>query len=304
MDRRTRREQERRERIALEKEKSDAEIKLQHIKKEVPKPIELKGQSKLWNNRLKKLWKVFLGIVAIGTFLQICHYFYETILESPRKTFVKKHITEGDVESPKISENKELENKKGEDTSRFYINEKTYTYPKIKGIYLKDLGNLPTLYFNFGTFVLGYSPEQLHNGITPFNGVVLGNCGPVNLEFIEKDDRLYVSCNFIDLDENKIGEMEFNHWKIYNDKFLDYHCNNTSFEITDFKGHVVFSISFRKNKSQPFVSIAGYLTNPDAIFVLNHETPYFCIEKSDSNWKQKAEREIYKIRPIVKSECD
>ena len=127
-----------------------------------------------------------------------------------------------------------------------------------------------------------------------------------------KDDRLYVSAKFIALsDENEIGEMEFNHWKIYNGTYSDYDYDDDKFEVKDKQGHIVFSISYSTDKMQSFVSISGYFVSPKSVIVLISKDaftihtsgdvrPHDCIQKSDSNWKVNAEIEIAKIKSAFK----
>jgi hypothetical protein len=87
--------------------------------------------------------------------------------------------------------------------------------------------------------------KELYKGVSFFDrGINFSNCPGIDLILQAKEDRLYVACKFVDIkSSHKIGEMEFNHWKIFNDEISEYYCNDESFEVIDKQGYVVFSIS-------------------------------------------------------------
>ena len=135
------------------------------------------------------------------------------------------------------------------------------------------------------------------------------------LDLIAKDDRLYVSAKFLDLEnEFEIGEMNYNCWSLYKENLLDYHYDDEKLEVLDKRGNIVFSIAYENlgdpnSTADKYVVIAGYFISPSKLLVLNN-LEYFnkgrhvddhsheLFNKSDTGYKANALKEIRKIRSI------
>ena len=211
------------------------------------------------------------------------------------------------VKSPKISENytpiKVIPNFNLDPNSKF---------PKVKGIYIKGLSERKFLSIAIGSRIYVAPVHTLYEGVEILNPI-FKSCANSTLALAAKDDRLYVSAKFISLsdEENEIGEMEYNHWKIYNGTFRDYNYDDDRFEVKDLQGNIVFSMSFTRGKEQSFVAISGYFVSRTGVVVLNNKDaftiqdagyvrPQDCIPKSGKNWKVDAEIEIAKIKSTFK----
>lgn len=231
---------------------------------------------------------------------------------SPKQKWDKENTKQGDIKSPKISENytpiKVVPNFNFDTTLKF---------PKIKGIYIKGLKEKTYLSIAIGNHIFECPVVSLYQGIEILNPI-FRDCSKAILALAAKDDRLYVSTKFIALrDETEIGYMEFNHWTIYNDSFANYHPSDDKddrFEVIDKQGNIVFSILYTPDKNQSFVAISGYFVSPKSVMILNNEKAFTighnlnideergreCIQKSDSNWRANAEIEIAKIKSTFK----
>jgi len=131
------------------------------------------------------------------------------------------------------------------------------------------------------------------NGLTPDNP----NCGKSTVRFGVHNKRLYVSCSFYDIkNEEFIGSIEYNHWKLYIPNLLIFYNDSKRLEVRDKQNNIVFSMKYHHVKdgtSFPHISIGGYFINNKAIIVVpnypsNPAHDCFCFPKIDSNWKDRA----------------
>lgn len=267
-----------------------------------------KKENNKWRElAIVKVLKTIIYIAgAIVTFIAI----YEFFLKSPRTKFEEDNIITGEVKSPRISEHlapAENPGKNNESQPNFYYNTKTYRDPIVKGIHVENLMNMPELNFKIGNNIVAINTERLYKGTTILNEIYAYACAGIELKVAAKEDRLYVSSKFVDIETgHEMGEMEYNHWILYRPNFMDYYCNDKSFEVRDPQGDVAFSISFNDNKSMPFVSISGYFTDKVSALVLNPGTNngFSCFSKDDPGWKRRAGREIGKIQRAVTTRCE
>ncbi len=269
--------------------------------------IQERSRFKKWLDQFNKKWKIFIGCVTLVSF---CILLYNNFFKSQKKKFNEDNTYSGEIESPKVSEYTILEK-----TPSFKIDPPFDTLPLIKGIHIKDLKNYPILPIQIGGHVLMVPTINLFRGIDVLNPTFNG-CTNYGLELIAKDDRLYVSAKFIDLQtENEIGQIYFNHWTLYKSTFLDYHDEDPEgkkFEVIDKQGNIVFQISFNSDNNFPWVTIAGYFISPTNVLVLNNLELFSvnhhhindhnnqCISKNDSNWKTEVLIETAKIKTIFK----
>ena len=94
--------------------------------------------------------------------------------------------------------------------------------------------------------------------------------------------------------------MEFNHWKIYREGFLDYTPGEDRFEVKDKQGNIVFSIANISSEGKVLIAISGYFNSPNSVLVYDNISFSLenCIQKSDSNWLRKAEIRVSKIKSV------
>jgi len=266
-----------------------------------------------WNilgKKIKPLRKKLKSAVFIGLIISTIpttYFIYDRYFKSQYEKFEEESIKQGTVKFSPIKDSDTLkspENKTVINPS-FYIDSAAYHYPFIKGIYVKNLEKKlegHDIYFNMGANVMGLSKTQLYEGANLMNYVRF--CYTEPLLIFAKGDRIYVSAKFIDLrTENEIGEMNFNHWKIYNGEFLDYHEADNKFEVIDKQGNIVFSIANIGTSDTLQIAISGYFNAPDGVLILNtqrnRETERnICIKKKDSNWLKQATIEVKKIKSV------
>jgi hypothetical protein len=169
--------------------------------------------------------------------------------------------------------------------------------PPIKGILIFDSVKT-VLLFQWGTNNFGFTMKQLEDGVTIDRMVHV--CGPVDVKFKVKDNRIYTSAKFNSiLNEENIGTMEYNHWRVYLPNLMDYDHDEERLQVRDKQSNIVFSIQYLGNGR---VSIAGYFVDEDKIFVLVNDptvqTPFICVPKKDPEWRSKAAAKIKQIKPI------
>lgn len=255
-----------------------------------------------------KNWKSLVAILAL---FPTCLIIYDRFFKSDRAKFNQENVLQGYIQSPKLTAKAFAPLK---DHPSFVFNTVGYHYPLIKGILIKELSKKNKrdwIGIKIGGYLVLSQIGSLYQGIDLLNPNY-SDCSNAVLGLVAKNDRLYVWAKFIDLiTENEIGEMDLNHWKIYNGTYLDYRANDECFEVKDHKGNIVFSISFNQNKGEGLsvVSIAGYFSSTTSILVLKNDwgqvpanghfandDMFRCINKSDSNWLRKSEIEIAKIK--------
>jgi hypothetical protein len=246
-----------------------------------------------------KSWKVILGIgVLCGIFASLPTI--KEIFLTQHEKHIKAHFYEGDIQAPIFKENIKANYSLSESIPNFTIPKVIDNYPLIKGIPIKKQS------YTF-VFVSGYIftcfEQDLHNGIDIFNPLFTP-CSSSHLFLAVKDNRLYVSVEFKDLEkEETIGIIEFNHWKLYKENVLDYNDKDpTKLEVKDKQNNIVFSLKYSDDTNMVWIS--GYFIGSKSIIVMPND-PYksksinpYCVLKADSNWKKKALEEITLIKSI------
>jgi hypothetical protein len=274
--------------------KQDIVIKIVEPEKPQKKPSSF--------SRLEKLLGFFILLLGgVASF-----YAVKDGCRSQRDKFESEKILKGEIESPPLSA---ISQTYPLDTlPSFKLDSISLKVRMLKGIRIPNLGDLtkvPLVTILFGKTGLMTDPSLLYRGIDLMKTAGDG-CSSYSLGIIAKDDRIYASANFIDFKtEEKIGEIYFNRWKLYDSKFLDYREEEDKFEVIDRQGNIAFSISYsHPNKWVNALAISGYFIDPNIIFISNPELRVsdrahssVCILKSDSNWKNRASQEM----PLIKS---
>lgn len=258
---------------------------------------------KKWLLKFKAGWAIFAGVIFI---VLSSITIYETWFKPDDK------IKQGTIESPKLS-NKSYTALK--DQPSFIFNTKDYRYPLIKGILIDSLSKMNKrdwVAVLIGGNMVAAQIGSLYQGIDVLNPS-FSDCSNSVLGLIANGDRLYVWAKIIDLrTQDLIGEIAWNHWKLYKDTYLHSNQNDSSFEVIDHQGYVVFSIAYRARGGAPIVSISGYFNSPTSVLVVDnawHSNSldgghyiagefFNCFRKSEVNWMRNAQIEIAKIRSV------
>jgi len=257
-----------------------------------PKKNSLKKIYEQFALIFKEYWKIFLEIIAAATFFYLLYDRYK-----PKKIkYDDEKTIQGDIHSPKISNEAQLES-----VPQFYDNPYANNNLIARGIYVNNLSKREVLKIVIGHLEVDIPILDLYKGINLWT-YAFGFCGNDGaLWLIAREDRLYASAKFMDLQGGfKIGEIEYNHWKLFDGKYLDYFCDNENFEVQDHQGYIPFTMSFSENAKSAFVLISGYIISPTNVLVLNGDN-MSCIPKLRKNWKEEAEIEINKIKSVVKT---
>jgi hypothetical protein len=248
------------------------------------------------------VWKILGVIATITAIILSVNPIKDLFLTKKEKWDIEK-TEQGTIEFPKITPANPYENNNAEFRNRFIYNHQTYHYPQVKGIYIKNLENMGSnddIRFAISTNIIGFPKQQLESGINITS--LLPNCDTVTKVWaISLKNRVYISAKFVDLRTgNEIGEMEFNHWKLYREEFMDYTYGEDRFEVNDKQGNIVFSIANISSGGNVTIAISGYFNSPNSISIYDDNvfSEYNCIQKSDSNWLRKAEIRVSKIKSV------
>jgi hypothetical protein len=179
--------------------------------------------------------------------------------------------------------------------------------PGIKGLYAKGINKKNNISIVLGNLMINCLVSDLYKGVNLFSPSFT-NCTDSKLIIGLKDDRLYVSVEFKDLEkEETIGVIEFNHWLLYKDNTLRFNNDDERLEVKDKQNNIVFSIQYViAPPNDPIIQINGYFINPYDVLIIsdmavadsNGVEFNKCILKKDLNWKQKAEFKIQNIKSI------
>lgn len=254
---------------------------------------------------LKKSWKIIAGLgVVLGIILSISPL--HDLFLSPKEKYEKETFVQGDLKAPVFAQ-------------RFNLHQKDLPYtistvpplfiktnirsnePIIRGILIKDYNKNGFAIVGISGYIFSCFRNDLDRGIDIFNPVFSG-CGlDTHLILAVKNERMYVSAEFKDLQkEELIGSIEFNHWKLYKPNMLDFNNDDEKLEVKDKQNHIVFSIKYESYG----IYISGYFIGPSSIIVLPNDPKKsksknpLCLTKLDPNWKQKALDEISVIQSI------
>lgn len=197
----------------------------------------------------------------------------------------------------------------------FSITNNIKNSPAITGIKLTSPHSKKWVYVQFGAFGFIVKISDLRRGVELFSKNLI-DCTSKKIFLGVKDDRLYISTEFKDLQkEETIGVIEFNHWKLYKPNLFDYRNDDKRLEVVDKQNNIVFSINYISKFNG--VLISGYFIDERSIVILptaitetdrsvilnslkgsdlkNFQT---CIYKKEANWKILAQREISLIHSV------
>jgi len=262
-----------------------------HVKKQFPLIVNEKRKFNF--QFLTKWWVVLLGIISLLGAIPTYNEIKEKYFTSETKKYEDNNFVEGKISPYATVEYTESMFNRLE-VKPIFSSFNIKLQPAIHGIRIKfDENGL--LYFYVAGYYFWCPKNILENGIS----LHLPNaCDSISvLSLISKQDRLYVSCQFNDLQkEEYVGSMDYDHWRLFKPNLLDFQSDKDGrfLQVEDRQNNVIFSIHYWKNST---VFIAGYFITPTSIIVIPNNLkrlqihPY-CIDKSDPNWKQKALQEI------------
>ncbi len=181
------------------------------------------------------------------------------------------------------------------------------TFPAIKGLKIKHItaGGLTPV-----AMILGSNSyvEPLRNFIYGVDLPLVHDSACGKISFGVKEDRIYISTEIKDLkNEETIGVIEFNHWKLYRANMFDFYSDDSTLEVRDKQNNIALSLQYQSWGDLNAIYLDGYFINQESIAVLIDSIKYsddrsICISKSDSNWKVQAKRHISHVRSIVPAE--
>jgi hypothetical protein len=236
---------------------------------------------------LKRFYVIIIGVIALAGAIPTYQYIKEKYFTSQHDKYINDTFIQGDL-TPNNSIKFSPGMFKKLDVPPNFSNFKIQTLPPVNGIHIKfNQSNL--LFFVVGEYAFACPKEELEIGISL---ILPKSCDSTSvLSMCVKENRLYVSTEFKDLkNEETVGYMEYNHWKLYRPNLFDYQTDNNRFlQVEDKQNNVIFSIHYWGSS---FVYLAGYFISPNSIniipnyvFLKAHDT---CLLKSDILWKQKS----------------
>ncbi|MBS1773297.1 MAG: hypothetical protein JST82_10565 [Bacteroidetes bacterium] len=275
------------------------------------------------------IWGTVIGIIL--TCILGYHSFKEDFIMSDNEKYEKENFVKGELHSRRLYETNNSNNtqtdNRGISVNTINGDVKYYTvdfpsaigkhkvngvlpiyefvdnkneYPIIKGIKIQNFINKKEIELHMGTIIFKMQPDFLFEGINILGLSPYTACSDdQDITLGVKDDRLYISTQFKDIkNEDVIGDIEFNHWKMFKPNFLKINQDDSSFEVFDRQGYNAFAIRFfEPNK----LVVQGYFVGSSTIAVVNNIESIPCIDKSDIHWKDSAIRAIKKTKSIFKA---
>ena len=302
------------------RKKAEAE-RITRLEADIAKLIATKEKTKWYERPLIKI-----GIPLLAIILAFTYFAYTNrIFYSQKEKNDQDNIIENTLIGPEINppNEKNISHEKEDWQNKTYFSDtlpRTDSQPPIKGIEIDKYNNQKFVNSGSVTFKIGQVTKTIAASFLfqPINVLPLGG-NPCRLEkpllVGVLKNRLYVSVDFDNLEDGEnIGTMEYNHWKLWKSKKLQYDYDERSkdkFEVRDRNGYIVLSIQYIKNPdiTQANVVISGYLLDKEQILVMNSRTTSTsnlytggtdnCFQKQiDPGFKSKARSEVAKINSI------
>lgn len=173
----------------------------------------------------------------------------------------------------------------------------------VKGILLPKrlLSEAGTVFIKIGKTKHPVSLEELNQGyqVSPMKMADCGNYSELSdstkFTLSLSEDRLFVTANFrYLLNGIVIGSVNQKEWVYLSEKISDTRTDDYSFELSDDKGNVIFTIQFIEPDT---VSVQGYFVGTDCIYVINNNGIYS--EVKSGNYIERILPEIKKIKKII-----
>jgi hypothetical protein len=243
-------------------------------------------------------WTITTGIIAIVSLITYRNDI-KKLFQSPKEKFEEEKTVQGDL----IASDSKSKGYKILEIPPIFSTEamKNHSYPPVKGIIVPDLKPGGQVYLLVGRMMYIISAEYFYKGIAivnPFN-----NCGYIKLELAAREDRLFISTEFRDLEKEEImGIIEFNRWKLFKENILTFNNDDDRLEVRDKQNRIAFSIKFGETFRQ-IVVINGYLIGDSSAMVMRADPgdppdTIVCFQKADSNWRNKVKAEANLIKSI------
>jgi hypothetical protein len=272
-----------------------------------PAAITLPQESKA-NKFLNKVWKYIVGIgilLGIGASIPVIIDYFKT----DKQKFEDDHFIQGDLKPDKLTTKYNPGDKKvSEHKIKLSVIPPGDTLPKIHGIYIKNFetANVSITIGDHSTFD---DPYYYYAGIDVFRTLRKRACNTSSLTVGVADDRLYVNVVFHDINTGQtIGEIEFNHWKLYKENLYDFYSDDQKLEVIDKQHNIVFSLAYEKSRDANAVIIQGYFMDSEKTMVAVTRSPFLavgyadikCFDQKDSDYKVAVLKEIAKIKSLIK----
>lgn len=275
-------------------------------------PVEKKKNVflKFWN-QVTFAWKIagviFILASALATYFSIGDHY-----KTPHEKYVDENLPQGDFETSKIKNGQIAPYTTLDIPPNFKI-PKIHIGPSIGGIYVDTVKHKQGLYISINQTLYHCPISGLEKGINLFANS-FNNCTGSSLSICLKNDRLFVSTEFKDIEtEQIIGVVEYNHWTLYKPNFFNYLPGKNGLEVIDRYHHIVFSVQFFDEGNIVFIS--GYFISLDNIMIVRNpllkdsimngsnyhfaqNQPTICIPKTANNWKHTAIKYIEQIQSV------
>ncbi len=218
------------------------------------------------------------------------------LFQSNKEKYDKEHFVEGKLKPEILNLNDSLNTEKN---IFFFTEGVSDTLPKIKGIHVPDFYKNHEIIFKLGTNEFGIPTSIFRQGIDIFNYYGITNDKGIRLLAGVKDDRLYVSFEFKDLQkEEAIGYIEFNNWRLFKPNLFDFKNDDKRLEVKDRQNNIVISIKYYPKDSNPVVEINGYFIGVNSVLTIANKSGLGHIPKNNVDWKKLAMEHIREIKSV------
>lgn len=163
---------------------------------------------------------------------------------------------------------------------------------------LKLVNSYPDFIINTGGLSEKYHISTLRNRGSLINNkwsFKMPGCLPENLELLVKNDHLFISTIFKDIDDRYVGKIDFDRWEAKNDKISKFNVGSDYIELLDSYGFVIFNMKY---KYPNIIDIQGYF-NADKCIVVVSDSSLITFEKNlVGDNKRRILNEISKIKRL------
>jgi len=173
----------------------------------------------------------------------------------------------------------------------------------VKGILLPSrlLGEAGTVFIKFGKTKNPVSLEELNQGYQ-VSVMKMTGCGnysglsdSTKFTISLSEGRLFVNANFrYLLNGTVIASVNQKEWVYVSEKISETRTDDYSFELSDDKGNVIFTVQFIEPDT---LSVQGYFVGEDCIYVINNDGIYS--EVKSGNYIERISPQIKKIKKII-----
>lgn len=262
------------------------------------------------NKRLKQMAWV-IGIVATLTGIIVAWPSIREMFKSERDKFIDEKFVHGSLHPDPLTRTQPSISLDTGSQSHYFNDQFPKVSimpdsigPPIRGIYVGDLASQDVVYICLGNdTVLIHADQIVDKAFNPLGDLRFiwacftndtGSTPAGKLQIGVHRDRLFVSSIFVDIQRREtIGNIEYNHWRLFKDKIFDWREDDYRFEAHDRDDNIIFSVKFQNPN---VIHIRGYFISQSVLTIVNEHGVLPCnhISPNDNQFDHTSEIEDIK----------